>query len=95
MKSRISSLYCLCCSLLWVSTLTAPTEAQEATAKELPGISRTKPESGPFVPLLDGKGGYMVPYTESLERTNIKFEMIPVPGGSVEIGSPASEAAAA
>jgi sulfatase modifying factor 1 len=92
MKSRISSLYCLCCSLFWVSTLTAPTEAQEATAKELPGISRTKPESGPFVPLLDGKGGYMVPYTESLERTNIKFEMIPVPGGSVEIGSPASEA---
>ena len=33
----------------------------------------------------------MVPYTESFERTNIFFEMIPIRGGEVTIGSPESE----
>ena len=66
--------------------------ADDAPAKTLPGISPTKPAKGRFVPLDGGKGGYMVPYTESFERTNISFEMIPVPGGEVTIGSPASEA---
>ena len=48
---------------------------------QLPGISATKPEKGPFVAIDGGKGGYMVPYTQSFERTNITFEMIPIPGG--------------
>jgi len=61
------------------------------SSKTVPGMSQAKPESGPFVAINDGKGGYMVPYTESLERTSIQFEMIPVPGGSMDIGSPANE----
>lgn len=71
-------------------------QAQEAgspvIAKSILGISRTKPESGPSVAIDGGKGGYMIPYTESIERTGIVFEMIPIPGGAIEIGSPSTEA---
>lgn len=56
------------------------------------GISETKPENGPFVAIDGGKGGYMVPYTQILERTNVVFEMIPVPGGVATVGSPEAEA---
>jgi len=65
--------------------------ADDAASKTAPGISKTKPANGPFVPIDGGKGGYMVAYTQAFERTNISFEMIPVPGGEVTIGSPASE----
>ncbi|MFN7334118.1 MAG: formylglycine-generating enzyme family protein, partial [bacterium] len=51
-------------------------------------MSATKPESGPFVQVVDG---FMVPYLHKFENTNISFEMIPVPGGEVTIGSPAGE----
>lgn len=58
--------------------------------KPLPlGLSTTKPESGPFVAL---KGGlYMVPYKHEIEKSDIVFEMIPIPGGEVVVGSPESE----
>ncbi len=61
--------------------------AETPPAAEL-GISKTKPESGPYVEI---EGGFMVPYTHSIERTGISFEMIPVPGGEIKIGSPDSE----
>ncbi len=67
-------------------------QADDAVVKPQPGISATKPEKGPFVPIEGGKGGYMIPYTQSFERTNVAFEMIPVPGGDVTVGSPDSEA---
>jgi formylglycine-generating enzyme len=66
-------------------------QAEDALGKPQPGISATKPEKGPFVPIDGGKGGYMIPYTQSFERTNVAFEMIPVPGGDVTVGSPDSE----
>lgn len=62
--------------------------SSEATAAEVLGISKTKPTSGPFVEI---EGGFMVPYTHKIDRTNISFEMIPVPGGTYVIGSPESE----
>ena len=65
--------------------------ANDAVGKPQLGISATKPENGPFVPIEGGKGGYMIPYTQSFERTNVSFEMIPVPGGDVTVGSPDSE----
>ncbi len=67
-------------------------DAQDSAGKPLPGICKTQPDKGLFVAIDGGKGGYMVPYTESFERTNISFEMIPVPGGVVTMGSPVSEA---
>ena len=34
----------------------------------------------------------MVPYTHTVEQTDIAFEMIPIPGGEITIGSPEKEA---
>jgi formylglycine-generating enzyme len=63
--------------------------AQESKSTDLPlGLSKTKPASGPSV---EYKGLYMIPYTYEIERTQIKFEMIPVPGGEVTVGSPVTE----
>src|SRR5690606_33122064 len=35
--------------------------------------------------------GFMVPYTVTLPGTGVQFEMIPVPGGEFEMGSPEDE----
>ena len=56
------------------------------------GISKTQPQSGPFVPIDGGKGGYMVPYVQQLGEKGVSFEMIPVPGGTVTVGSTENEA---
>src|SRR6188768_2639300 len=37
-------------------------------------------------------GGYMVPYIEKIPGSDASFEMIPVPGGEFQMGSPANEA---
>ncbi len=34
----------------------------------------------------------MVPYTVTIPGTDVNFEMIPVPGGTFKMGSPAGEA---
>ena len=36
--------------------------------------------------------GYMVPYSHSIPGTDVTFEMVPIPGGSFLMGSPAAEA---
>ena len=70
--------------------------AQEGASKPttqngLPlGIANAKPESGSYVELPNGT--YMVPYMQKLESSDIEFEMIPVPGGEVLMGSPEDEA---
>lgn len=45
--------------------------------------------AGPMVPI---EGGWMVPYDETIPGTGIMFRMIPVPGGTFRMGSPAAEA---
>ncbi len=59
------------------------------TADELPvGIAKEKPAEGPSVKVPEG---YMVPYSVTIPGTNVKFEMIPVPGGTYKMGSPEDE----
>ena len=53
------------------------------------GISKTKPSTGPFVEIV---GGFMVPYSAKIPGTEVAFEMIPVAGGTVKLGTPADEA---
>jgi formylglycine-generating enzyme required for sulfatase activity len=60
-----------------------------AARAEDPGLSATEPASGPFVKT---DQGYMVPYTAKIPGTDVTFEMIPVPAGTVRVGSPDSEA---
>ena len=91
MKSKINNWLSLAVCGFVSPLLPVLSHAQESKAKPISGISKTKPETGLFVAIDGGKGEYMVPYTESFERTNISFEMIPIPGGEVTIGSPESE----
>jgi formylglycine-generating enzyme required for sulfatase activity len=65
--------------------LAGPARAAEA----LPGLVAEKPASGPAIAV---EGGYMVPYVEKIPGTEVSFEMIPVPGGELLLGTPASEA---
>lgn len=57
-------------------------------AGDVPGLVKEKPASGPFVQV---DGQYMVPYTVTIPGTELKFEMIPIPGGEFLMGSPDGE----
>ncbi len=61
--------------------------AEQNVAPEL-GWSTEKPADGPFVEV-DGK--FMVPYKATIPGTNVEYTMIPIPGGSFTMGSPADE----
>jgi formylglycine-generating enzyme required for sulfatase activity len=60
----------------------------EQPASEL-GIATEKPSSGPYVAI---ESGYMVPYSFVIPGTDVAFEMIPIPGGTFQLGSPDGEA---
>jgi formylglycine-generating enzyme required for sulfatase activity len=51
-------------------------------------MAATAPASGPSVKVA---GGFMVPYQETIPGTKVTFQMIPVPGGTVLMGSPDTE----
>jgi formylglycine-generating enzyme required for sulfatase activity len=76
----------LCASVSAQDSVTKPTASNTTDL----GIVTTKPETGPFVDLPDGT--FMVPYTQRVDSTNVAFEMIPIPGGELVIGSPDDEA---
>src|SRR4051812_13012936 len=61
-------------------------------AEEALGLVNGQPASGRFVKT--GKG-YMAPYTATIPGTKVTFEMQPIPGGKVKLGSPAGEAGSA
>lgn len=76
-------------TLVVLTVLVTSCTIASARADETPGLSATRPESGPVVEV-DGR--YMVPYAETIPGTDVAFEMIPVPGGEFLLGSPAGEA---
>ena len=53
------------------------------------GIVKAKPKSGRFV---ETDRGFMVPYEAVIPGTDVKFTMVPVPGGTYVLGSPEGEA---
>ena len=71
-----------------LQTVSYEVPVSKATGENEPGIVKEKPASGRFVEI---EGGYMVPYTTTIPGTEIKFEMIPVPGGKFMMGSPEDE----
>jgi len=71
------ALYCQ--SQVSADTVTAPAKVGTTI-----GISDEEPSSGPFV-AVDGK--YMVPYTVTIPGSEVTFEMIPIPGGEISMGS--------
>ncbi len=73
-------------SLTWVATLADAAKA--AADQTVLGIASEKPATGPAVEV---EGGFMVPYSMTIPGTDLKIEMIPVPGGSFMMGSPEQE----
>lgn len=61
-----------------------PTNADETL-----GLVKEQPTTGRFVKT---EKGYMVPYTATIPGTKITFEMQPIPGGKIKLGSPEGEA---
>lgn len=76
MKTRILTVFLSC-------LLTSILQADDS-----PGMVKEKPTSGRFVQTPDG---FMVPYTVTIPETDIRFEMVPIPGGKYLMGSPESE----
>jgi formylglycine-generating enzyme required for sulfatase activity len=54
-----------------------------------PGYSSTPPAAGPAIKT---DRGYMIPYEATIPGTEVKFAMLPIPGGKFKLGSPESEA---
>ena len=54
-----------------------------------PGLVEEEPAEGRFVKTPQG---YMVPYRQQIPGTEQSFQMVPIPGGSFLLGSPADEA---
>jgi len=53
------------------------------------GLVQERPDSERFVKT---KLGYMIPYRAKIAGTEASFEMVPIPGGTFRMGSPADEA---
>ena len=47
-------------------------------------VARSAPQEPPAQ-----TAGSMKPYVETIPGTDVKFEMVPIPGGTFEMGSPA------
>jgi formylglycine-generating enzyme required for sulfatase activity len=57
-------------------------------AEEPPGLVKEKPAEGFSV---QTEQGWMVAYEMAIPGTDVKFRMVPVPGGEYLMGSPATE----
>lgn len=61
----------------------ANTASADTETKQL-GFSATKPAEGPAVAV---EGGFLVPYKFVIPGSSVEVEMVPVPGGTVNMGS--------
>ena len=77
----------LSCCLIELGMLTIPSFRANADDSRV-GLVKEKPAKGPFV---ETDQGFMVPYTVTIPGSDITFEMIPIPGGVVKMGSPEGE----
>ncbi len=75
-------------SLLVLAGIASIASVHMANADEL-GIVKERPAEGRYV---ETDRGFMVPYTATIPGSDVTFEMVPVPGGTFTMGSPASEA---
>ena len=87
---RITSTLCSFRHLLLtaaVALLPAVAVADDAS----PGFVKTaeRPETTP--PAVQWQNGWLVPYDEAIPGTDISFRMVPIPGGTFRLGSPADE----
>lgn len=82
-KSRHGIGHWGCFGLIFAAGLAAA-----ATAQDRVGISDTPPANGRSV---KSPQGYLIPYEETVPGTSVTFRMMPIPGGTFKLGSPAGE----
>ena len=70
-----------------VALLPAVAVAGDASPGFVKGTKR--PETTP--PAVKWQDGWLVPYEEAIPGTELSFRMVPIPGGTVRLGSPADE----
>lgn len=81
MMNQAHSLLIACLSVLAIAVSTV-------RAEDSVGLSETKPVQGRYV---ETDRGYMVPYRRMIPGSDVSFEMVPVPGGTLRIQSGDSE----
>jgi len=88
-RPRIGSFLAGVAAALWGagSGLADTTTAAPTTPGFEAGAARPT-GAGPFVEV---PGGWLVPYEETIPGSDVSFRMIPVPGGSLRMGSPDGE----
>ena len=77
------------CSLLGTILFCQVLFCQVVAESAEPGLVEEEPTEGRFVKTPQG---YMVPYQQQIPGTEQSFQMVPIPGGSFLLGSPANEA---
>lgn len=88
--SRLTGNCCSCALALSLALVMSVAGAEETSPTgPTPGIVKQRPEQGPFVEI---DGVFMVPYEAQLPGTEVRFTMIPIPGGKFVMGSPDGEA---
>ncbi|MFM8635951.1 MAG: formylglycine-generating enzyme family protein [Planctomycetia bacterium] len=81
----------LACLIIAVALMPWPIRAEAASAESQPGFvaGDTRPTGdGPAIRV---PGGWMVAYDETIPGTDVTFRMLPVPGGTLRMGSPGTE----
>jgi formylglycine-generating enzyme required for sulfatase activity len=81
--------WCLLLSVLCGCVFSLEAAAQTPTAASDQGISDRRPDTGPAV---EYEGRWLVPYEATIPGTDVRFRMIPIPGGEYQMGSADSEA---
>jgi len=67
-------------------------DAKSSTVSTSPGFVAGDARPAGDGPAIQVPGGWMVAYEETIPGTAVSFRMIPVPGGTFRMGSPADEA---
>ena len=75
-------------SVFFIGLFSLTLTASAAPPKSTPGLVQEKPATDRFVKT---DQGYMVAYTATIPGTEVSFEMVPIPGGTFMMGSPAGE----
>ena len=78
-----------CVVIATLAVLSAPASADAVNGKGFVAGDLPADCEGPVVEV---DGGWMVPYDETIPGTEVRFRMVPVPGGTFRMGSPDGEA---
>lgn len=87
-SSFLKSVFVLSGTVASLGLASAEEAASPAAGTGMPGIAVIAPADGRSVAV---QAGFMVPYRQTIPGTDVVFEMVPIPGGRFQMGSPDAE----